>query len=56
MLTYKTPNRHGYSVKFSPFNPGQLVVATSQYYGFAGTVNFFSNYFILGYFIDCKFH
>ncbi|XKL61652.1 hypothetical protein PGB90_001485 [Kerria lacca] len=36
MLTYKTPNRHGYSVKFSPFNPGQLVVATSQYYGFAG--------------------
>lgn len=36
MPTYFTPNRHGYSLRFSPFNPDQLVVATSQYYGLAG--------------------
>nr|XP_022918396.1 peroxisomal targeting signal 2 receptor [Onthophagus taurus] len=34
--TFLTPNRHGYSVRFSPFNPDQLVVATSQYYGLTG--------------------
>ncbi|XP_065212889.1 peroxisomal targeting signal 2 receptor isoform X1 [Planococcus citri] len=36
MPTFKTPNRHGYSVKFSSFCSDQLVVATSQYYGFTG--------------------
>lgn len=36
MSTFLTPNRHGYSVKFSPFDPNRLVVATSQYYGLAG--------------------
>lgn len=39
MVSYKTPNRHGYSVKFSPFCADRLVVATSQYYGFAGNFN-----------------
>lgn len=36
MPTYLTPNRHGYSVRFSPFNADRLVVATSQYFGLAG--------------------
>ncbi|XP_017775993.1 PREDICTED: peroxisomal targeting signal 2 receptor [Nicrophorus vespilloides] len=36
MATYLTPNRHGYSVRFSPFNANQVVVATSQYFGLAG--------------------
>lgn len=36
MTTFLTPNRHGYSVRFSPFNPDRLVVATSQYFGLAG--------------------
>lgn len=36
MATFLTPNRHGYSVRFSPFNPDRLVVATSQYFGLAG--------------------
>lgn len=36
MSTFLTPNRHGYSVRFSPFDPNRLVVATSQYYGLAG--------------------
>lgn len=36
MATFLTPNRHGYSVRFSPFDPDRLVVATSQYYGLAG--------------------
>lgn len=36
MPTYFTPNRHGYSVRFSPYNPDRLVVATSQYFGLAG--------------------
>ncbi|KAK9892861.1 hypothetical protein WA026_022542 [Henosepilachna vigintioctopunctata] len=36
MATYLTPNRHGYSVRFSPFNPDRLVVATSQYFGLTG--------------------
>jgi hypothetical protein len=36
MPTYLTPNRHGYSVRFSPFQPDRLVCATSQYYGLAG--------------------
>lgn len=36
MPTYLTPNRHGYSVRFSPFNADRLVVATSQFYGLAG--------------------
>lgn len=36
MATFFTPNRHGYSVRFSPFNPDQIAVATSQYFGLAG--------------------
>lgn len=36
MSTFLTPNRHGYSVRFSHFNPDLLVVASSQYYGLAG--------------------
>ena len=36
MSTFLTPNRHGYSVRFSPFDPNRLVVATSQFYGLAG--------------------
>lgn len=36
MSTFLTPNRHGYSVRFSPFDPNRLIVATSQFYGLAG--------------------
>lgn len=36
MASFLTPNRHGYSIRFSPFNPNHLVVATSQYFGLAG--------------------
>lgn len=36
MATFMTPNRHGYSVRFSPFNSSYLVVATSQCFGLAG--------------------
>lgn len=36
MPTYLTPNRHGYSVRFSPFQSNRLVCATSQYFGLAG--------------------
>lgn len=36
MTTFKTENRHGYSVKFSPNRSGLLAIATSQYYGFKG--------------------
>lgn len=36
MATYITENRHGYSVRFSPFDPNRLVCATSQYFGLAG--------------------
>lgn len=36
MSTYKTENRHGYSVKFSPNRSDFLAIATSQYYGFKG--------------------
>lgn len=36
MSTFFTTNRHGYSVRFSPFNPDQFVVASSQFYGLAG--------------------
>lgn len=31
-----TPDRHGYSVKFSPFNPSLLGVATGQNFGLSG--------------------
>lgn len=34
--SYLTPNRHGYSVRFNPFSKDQLVIATSQFYGFSG--------------------
>lgn len=36
MATFLTPNRHGYSVRFSPFRPDHLAVAASQYFGLAG--------------------
>ncbi|XP_025197383.1 peroxisomal targeting signal 2 receptor [Melanaphis sacchari] len=36
MTTFKTENRHGYSVKFSPNRSNFLAIATSQYYGFKG--------------------
>lgn len=36
MSSFLTPNRHGYSVRFCPFNANQLAVASSQYFGFAG--------------------
>uniref|UniRef100_A0A1B0DMI6 Arrestin C-terminal-like domain-containing protein n=1 Tax=Phlebotomus papatasi TaxID=29031 RepID=A0A1B0DMI6_PHLPP len=36
MPTYLTPNRHGYSVRFSRFNADRLAVATSQFFGLAG--------------------
>ncbi|XP_073992365.1 peroxisomal biogenesis factor 7 isoform X2 [Rhodnius prolixus] len=36
MPTFITPNRHGYSVRFSPFHKDRLVCATSQYYGLTG--------------------
>ena len=42
MASFLTPNRHGYSVRFSPFSPNQLVVATSQYFGLAGGGTLFS--------------
>ncbi|KAL1139094.1 hypothetical protein AAG570_009155 [Ranatra chinensis] len=42
MPSYLTPNRHGYSVRFSPFHPERLVCATSQYYGLAGGGTLFS--------------
>lgn len=32
----RTPDRHGYSVKFSPFNPSLLGVATGQNFGLTG--------------------
>lgn len=34
--SFITPSRHGYSVRFSPFNPNHVAVATSQYFGLAG--------------------
>lgn len=36
MTTFKTQNRHGYSVKFSPNRSNLLAIATAQYYGFKG--------------------
>eukprot|EP00102_Acyrthosiphon_pisum_P024118 XP_016661328.1 PREDICTED: peroxisomal targeting signal 2 receptor isoform X1 [Acyrthosiphon pisum] len=36
MTTFKTENRHGYSVKFSPNRSNLLAIGTSQYYGFKG--------------------
>ncbi|BES93215.1 unnamed protein product [Nesidiocoris tenuis] len=36
MPTYFTPNRHGYSVRFSQFRPDRIVCASSQHYGLAG--------------------
>ncbi|XP_018910479.1 peroxisomal targeting signal 2 receptor [Bemisia tabaci] len=36
MTSFLTPNRHGYSVRFSPFDGKKIVVATSQYFGLAG--------------------
>ncbi|XP_017486849.1 PREDICTED: peroxisomal targeting signal 2 receptor-like, partial [Rhagoletis zephyria] len=36
MQSCSTPDRHGYSVCFSPFQPNHLLLATSQLYGLAG--------------------
>lgn len=36
MQSCSTPDRHGYSVRFSPFQPNHLLLATSQLYGLAG--------------------
>jgi peroxin-7 len=36
MTTFKTQNRHGYSIKFSPNRSNLLAIATAQYYGFKG--------------------
>lgn len=36
MATFKTINRHGYAVKFSPNRSNLLAIATAQYYGFKG--------------------
>lgn len=36
MTTFKTENRHGYALKFSPNRLNLLAIATSQYYGFKG--------------------
>lgn len=33
----RTPNHHGYSVKFDPFNPNLLAVATGQNFGLTGS-------------------
>ncbi|XP_055382485.1 peroxisomal targeting signal 2 receptor [Condylostylus longicornis] len=41
MPSIKTPNRHGYSVKFSPFHSRNIVVATSQQYGMSGNGTLF---------------
>ena len=35
-ITFKTKDRHGYSVKFSPYIPTRFACSTSQYYGIAG--------------------
>lgn len=36
LSSFKTPNRHGYSVQFAPFAYNCLAVASSQYYGSVG--------------------
>ena len=36
MPSFLTPDRHPYSVRFSPHHPNLLAVAASQFYGFAG--------------------
>ncbi|XP_050540719.1 peroxisomal targeting signal 2 receptor [Daktulosphaira vitifoliae] len=41
MAIFKTFNRHGYSIKFSPNRKDFLAVATSQYYGFKGEGSLF---------------
>ncbi|XP_054849867.1 peroxisomal biogenesis factor 7 [Eublepharis macularius] len=33
---FRLPGRHGYAVEFSPYLPGRLACAASQYYGIAG--------------------
>lgn len=57
MTSFHTSDRHGYSVKFSPFLINQLAVATSQLYGLAGG----GTLYILEHFEDevteiCQFH
>jgi hypothetical protein len=49
MPTFLTPNRHGYSVRFSPFQPERIACATSQYFGLAG------KYWTLNLTVQCLF-
>lgn len=35
-VSFRSPGRHGYSVKYSPYAPNRLAIATSQNYGIAG--------------------
>ena len=35
-VTFRTPGRHGYAIKFSPYFGHRLLCATSQHYGIAG--------------------
>jgi len=35
-VSFKTKDRHGYSTRFSPYNPTRFACSTSQYYGIAG--------------------
>ncbi|XP_060527689.1 peroxisomal targeting signal 2 receptor [Cylas formicarius] len=41
MISYCTEDRHGYSIKFSPYNSDCLIVATSRDFGFAGEGSLF---------------
>lgn len=34
--TFRLSGRHGYAIEFSPYLPGRLACAASQYYGIAG--------------------
>lgn len=40
-LSFKTKDRHGYSVGFSPYIPNRLACCTAQYYGLAGCGSLF---------------
>ncbi|ESO94916.1 hypothetical protein LOTGIDRAFT_144806 [Lottia gigantea] len=40
-LSFKTRDRHGYSVKFSPYIHNRLACSSSQYYGIAGSGTLF---------------
>ncbi|XP_078374973.1 peroxisomal targeting signal 2 receptor-like isoform X3 [Oculina patagonica] len=40
-VTFRTPGRHGYAVKFSPYFGQRVLCATSQHYGIAGNGTLF---------------